>query len=204
MAQTRFSGPVKSDNGFEGSFIGTLAITEGGNTITTSSASTSGSSSVQPLVMTTTMTGAGGVGGRAKFAMTTNVALGGWSNALKADVTYGSSGRTAGLGSAFVAEMTLSAGTSSGTYAPLEVELNLPASASTGTATSFVHLSTQGANVAAMDSNGFLINVQGLTAGSGKLLQTGNTFATPAATLKCKVGSTTYYLPLYNGQITTT
>jgi hypothetical protein len=135
--------------------------------------------------------------------MTTNVALGGWSNALKADVTYGASGRTTGLGSAFVAELTLSAGTSSGTYAPLEVELNLPASASTGTATSFVHLSTQGANVAAMDTNGFLFNVQGLTAGSGKLLQTGGTFANPAATLKCRVGGTTYYLPLYDGQITT-
>jgi hypothetical protein len=143
MARTTFSGPVKSDNGFEGSFIGTLAITSSPNTITVSSASTSGSVSVEPLLMTTTMTGAGGVGGRAKFAMTTNVALGGWSNALKADVTYGASGRTTGLGSAFVAELTLSAGTSSGTYAPLEVELNLPASASTGTATSFVHLSTQ-------------------------------------------------------------
>ena len=202
MARTTFSGPVKSDNGFEGSFIGTLAITSSPNTITVSSASTSGSVSVEPLLMTTTMTGAGGVGGRAKFAMTTNVALGGWSNALKADVTYGASGRTTGLGSAFVAELTLSAGTSSGTYAPLEVELNLPASASTGTATSFVHLSTQGANVAAMDTNGFLFNVQGLTAGSGKLLQTGTTFATPAATLKCRVGGTTYYLPLYNGQIT--
>ena len=35
MARTTFSGPVKSDNGFEGSFIGTLAITESGNTITT-------------------------------------------------------------------------------------------------------------------------------------------------------------------------
>ena len=32
---------------------------------------------------------------------------------------------------------------------------------------------------------------------------TGDTFATPAATLKVKVGSSTYYLPLYDGQITT-
>jgi hypothetical protein len=148
------------------------------------------------------MTGAGADGGRSKFAMSTNVALGSFSNALKAEVTYGAAGRTTGLGSAFVAEMTLSAGTSSGNYAPVEIELNAPASASTGTATAFMYISTQGANVAAVDSNAFLFNLQGLTAGSGKLLTTGTTLASAAATLKCKVGATTYYLPLYSGQIT--
>jgi len=200
MARTTFTGPVKSNNGFEGAFIGTLTITSGGNTITTTNSATSGT--YQPLVVDTTMTGAGADVGRSKFAMSTNVALGSFSNALKAEVTYGASGRTTGLGSAFVAEMTLSAGTSSGNYAPVEIELNAPASASTGTATAFMYISTQGANVAAVDSNAFLFNLQGLTAGSGKMLQTGTTFATPAATLKCKVGATTYYLPLYNGQIT--
>lgn len=200
MARTTFSGPVKSDNGFEGSFIGTLAITSSGNTITTVNTATSGT--FQPLLVDTTMSGAGADGGRAKFAMSTNVALGSFSNALKAEVTYGASGRTTGLGSAFVAEMTLSAGTSSGTYAPLEIELNAPASASTGTLTSFIHISTQGANVAAVDSNAVLFNLQGVTAGAGKLLQTGTTLASAAATLKCRVGSTTYYLPLYSGQIT--
>lgn len=200
MARTTFTGPVKSDNGFEGSFIGTLTITSGGNTITTTNAATSGT--YQPLVVDTTMTGAGADGGRSKFAMSTNVALGSFSNALKAEVTYGASGRTTGLGSAFVAEMTLSAGTSSGNYAPVEIELNAPASASTGTATAFMYISTQGANVAAVNSNAFLFNLQGLTAGSGKLLTTGTTLASAAATLKCKVGATTYYLPLYSGQIT--
>jgi len=200
MARTTFTGPVKSNNGFEGSFIGTLTITSDGNTITTTNAATSGT--YQPLVVDTTMTGAGADGGRSKFAMSTNVALGSFSNALKAEVTYGASGRTTGLGSAFVAEMTLSAGTSSGNYAPVEIELNAPASASTGTATAFMYISTQGANVAAVDSNAFLFNLQGLTAGSGKLLTTGTTLASAAATLKCKVGATTYYLPLYSGQIT--
>lgn len=200
MARTTFTGPVKSINGFEGSFIGTLAITSSGNTITTTNTATTGT--YQPLVVSTIMSGAGANGGRSKFDMTTNVALGSFSNALKAEVTYGASGRTTGLGSAFVAEMTLSAGTSSGTYAPVEIELNAPASASTGTTTSFMHISTQGANVATVDTNAFLFNLQGLTAGSGKMLQTGTTFATPAATLKCKVGATTYYLPLYDGQIT--
>ena len=201
MARTTFSGPVASDNGFIGAFEGTLVITTAPNTITTTNTATSGT--YQPLVVSTTMSGAGADGGRAKFDMTTNVALGSFSNALKAEVTYGASGRTTGLGSAFVAEMTLSAGTSAGTYAPVEIELNAPASASTGTMTSFIYASTQGANVAVVDDNAVFFNLQGVTAGSGHIFQTGTTFGSPAATIKVRVGGTNYFLPLYATQITT-
>ena len=203
MSRTTFSGPVKSDNGFEGSFIGTLAITSSGNTITTTNSATSGT--YQPLVVDTTMSGAGADGGRAKFTMSSNVALGSFSNALKAEVTYGASGRTTGLGSAFVAEMTLSAGTSSGTYAPVEIELNVPASASTGTATSLIYGSVNGADASTFDSNGFILSLAGLTAGASKAVASpGATFAATATgtalgganlrALKIRVGSTTYYV----------
>ena len=203
MARTTFSGPVKSDNGFEGSFIGTLAITESGNTITTTHTATSGT--YQPLVVSTTMSGAGADGGRAKFDMTTNVALGSFSNALKAEVTYGASGRTTGLGSAFVAEMTLSAGTSSGTYAPIEIELNMGSAGSTGTSTSLIYASVNGTAATTFDDNGFIMTLAGLTAGAGDAIATpGATFAATATgtalgganlrALKIKVGSTTYYV----------
>jgi hypothetical protein len=196
MARTTFSGPVRSLNGFEGS----LVITTGGNTITTTNTATSGT--YQPLVVSTTMSGAGADGGRAKFDMTTNVALGSFSNALKAEVTYGASGRTTGLGSAFVAEMTLSAGTSSGTYAPLELELNLPTGASTGTLTSFIHASMQGAAVATMDTNGRFINLVGVTAGAGKMWKTGTTLGTAAGALRCRIAGTDYWLPFYAAEPT--
>lgn len=196
MARTTFSGPVRSLNGFEGS----LVITTGGNTITTTNTATSGT--YQPLVVSTTMSGAGADGGRAKFDMTTNVALGSFSNALKAEVTYGASGRTTGLGSAFVAEMTLSAGTSSGTYAPLELELNLPTGASTGTLTSFIHASMQGAAVATMDTNGRFINLVGVTSGAGKMWKTGTTLGTAAGALRCRIAGTDYWLPFYAAEPT--
>lgn len=167
-------------------------------TMTNTSSSTS---LYQPMVVTSTLNGAGVTGGRAKFDTTINAAAGGFTNALKADVTYGAAGKTTGLGSAFVAELTLSAGTADGTYAPLEIELNAPAGAATGTLTSFVHISTQGDNVAAVDSGAVFFNLQGLTQGDGKLLRVGTTLANPVATLKCKVGNTLYYLPLYDAQI---
>ena len=203
MARTTFSGPVASDNGFIGDFEGNLAITSTPNTITTTNTATSGT--YQPLVVSTTMSGAGADGGRSKFDMTTNVALGSFSNALKAEVTYGASGRTTGLGSAFVAEMTLSAGTSSGTYAPLEIELNAATGASTGTGTSMIYASANGTGAdSVINANATLINLQGVTAGSAGdtdmvTAPGGNFVANDLLTgigIKVKVGSSFFYIPL--------
>jgi hypothetical protein len=48
--------------------------------------------------------------------------------------------------------MTLSAGTTDGNYAPLESELVLGSGALTGTATSFLHMATSGADAATFDT----------------------------------------------------
>jgi len=155
----------------------------------TTSSSTDGSNSVEPFYLKNTMTGVGGVGGRAKFHMYTNVALGGWSNALKAHAEYGSSGRTAGLGSAFCAETTLSAGTTSGTYCALEGELVLGSGASTGTATSFMYFNATGAGVATFDTNGYLFEIgTGITPASGKFVSANS------QTIKCKIEGNTRYM----------
>lgn len=168
----------------------------------TTSASTSGSTSVEPLYVKNTMTGAGGVGGRARFHMYTNVALGAWSNALKAYAEYGASGRTTGLGSALCAEILLSAGTTSGTYAPLESELVANSEVSTGSATSFLYGNIAGTNATGkttLNTNGFLFEL-----GSGVEDTTGGIFEAETNTdsmsmthvFKCRVGATTYYIPL--------
>jgi hypothetical protein len=181
MATTTFSGPVVSQNGFQSTVVDT----------------STGSSTFNVSTTTVTMTGAGGTGGRTLFKLNADAALGSFTNALKAEVVYGASGRTTGLGSAFVAEMTLSAGTSAGTYAPLELELNAPASASTGTMTSFIYASAQGANVAAVDDNAVFFNLQGVTAGAGHMVVAGSTLGTAYGGLRVRVGNTNYYMPLY-------
>lgn len=127
------------------------------------SPSTDTDDSVRSLYMKTTMAGIGGVGGRAEFHMYTNVALGGWSNALKAFAEYGAAGKTTGLGSAMCAELTLSAGTVSGNYAPLELELNIPSGASLGVKTAFMYLSAQGDDIATFKSGGYLFILNGPT-----------------------------------------
>lgn len=184
------------------SFAGGFDLTGGDVNITTTSNSTNGSTSVEPVSVSTTMTGAGGVGGRAKFLTTINAALGAWSNAVKGEVVYGASGRTTGLGSAVLAEMTLSAGTTSGTYAPLELELNAPSGAKTGTLTSFIHASTQGAAVGEVDDNAVFFNLQGVTAGAGHMVVAGSTLGTAYGGLRVRVGNANYWIPLYAAQPT--
>jgi len=161
-------------------------------------ASTNGSNSVEPFYMKSTMTGAGGVGGRARFHMYTNVVLGGWSNALKGYAEYGASGGTTGLGSAVIGELVLSAGTSSGTYAPLESELVLESGALTGTATSFLYCNVAGADVATFNTNGFLFELgSGISDTAGGLFEAEVNTDSMSMThvLRFRVGGTSYYLP---------
>jgi hypothetical protein len=186
MSTTTFSGPVVSQNGFQ-------------TTITDTS---TGAATFNASTTEVTMTGAGGVGGRTLFQLNADAALGSFTNALKANVVYGATGSTSGLGSAFVAELTLSAGTTTGTYAPLELELNAPTSASTGTRTSFIYASAQGDNVAAVNTNGVFFNLQGLTAGAGNMLVAGTTLGTAFGGLRVRVGSANYWIPLYAAQPT--
>jgi hypothetical protein len=166
----------------------------------TTSDSTDGGASIHSLRVSHTATGIGGVGHRALFEMTTNVALGSWSNALKGLVTYGATGRTNGLGSAILAEMVMSAGTTQGTYAPLEIELGMPANAVTGTKTALINASVYGADAGTFDDNGFILDLQGLTANAAHAFVTGldDEQFTPfmTAALRIKVGDTTYYIPL--------
>ena len=203
MANSIATGVAYADPEFQSVDVtGAVNLTGGDVNITTSSSSTSGSVSVEPLSVSTTMTGAGGVGGRAKFLTTINAALGGWSNAVKGEVVYGASGRTTGLGSAILAEMTLSAGTTSGTYGVAELELNMPSGAKTGTITSFIHASVQGADVATFDTNGVFFNLAGVTAGAGKIWKTGSTLGTAAGGLRVRIAGTNYWMPVYAAEPT--
>lgn len=166
--------------------------------LTFSSSSTSGSTSVEPFSVTTTMTGAGGVGGRARFELDTNVALGGWANALKGITVFGATGAVTGLGSAVCAEMTLSAGTAAGTYAPLEIELNLGSGALTGTQTSLIYASVNGDDAGKFDDNGVILSLNGITIGAGDAVQASAVSDINSThAMKIAINGTLYYIPLH-------
>ncbi len=170
--------------------------------LVTTSPSTSGGTSIRPFYMQHTMTGIGGVGGRAEFLMSTNVALGSWSNALKGIVEYGAAGRTVGLGSAIVGELSFGIACTTGTYAPLESELVANVTTSTGGASvSFFYMNiagTDGSGVTDLNTNGYFFEI-----GAGITDQAGGIFEAEAQAdidathvLKCKIDGVTYYIPL--------
>lgn len=181
--------------------LGTSTFTEGSPavTVTTTNASTNGGTSAESLVVSNTQTGIGGVGGRARFALATDVALAGWSNALKAEVIYGSNGRTDGLGSAFVAEVKLSAGTVSGTYAAIEAELVAESGAKAGTAVSFLYMNAADAATVINGPAGYLFEIgAGVTNTAGGIFESETNTDSMSMThvLKIRIAGTTYYIPL--------
>jgi hypothetical protein len=191
------------DGALAGTIVAEKALVPDSNRkLAFTSASTAASTSVESLLVNTTLTGIGGVGGRARYRLDTNVALGGWANALKAETVFGASGRVTGLGSALVAEMSLSAGCTEGSYAPLESEIVMPTSADTGTATAFLHGNVSGAAAATFNANGYLFELgTGVAAGTDDLFEAeAKTGIAKTHTLRVRIGGTAYFIPLHTSK----
>jgi len=173
--------------------------------ILSTSASTHASNSVRPIHMQHTMTGAGGVGGRAEFQTTISAALGGWANALKGyTIITTTTGSVSGLGSAVVSELLLpGSALSTGTYAVNEMELVTQASGNYTSPVSFMWCQVSGDDTATatFEDTGYLMSVTGLNEGTGNIFSAGADVAA-AATLRILVGSTPYYILLGTGEST--
>jgi len=133
--------------------------------------------------------------------LTVNATLGGWSNALKGYVAYGTSGLTAGLGSAVNAEILLSTGTTSGTYAPLESELVANSAVSTGTATSFLYCNIAGSDSTGkttLNTNGYFFEIGAGIADTENGMFEAEVVSTVSAThvLRVRIDGTAYYIAL--------
>jgi hypothetical protein len=204
MANTKPVGVAYEDPYLDGAVInnstitGTVTSTAVANIAVTNA--TTGSSNAAASTTTLTMTGVGGVGWASKSDLEANVALGAYANGLYGYLEFGASGRVTGLASGIVGEVVLSAGCTQGTYAAIEAEVGMPSGAVTGTNTSFLYLSSYGADKATFDTSGTLFNLAGVTKGSGKLLQdtTAGPTIRPVQALKVITPDGIRYLPLYS------
>ncbi len=159
-----------------------------------------GTGNAEPFYVKNTLTGAGAYGGRSRFDLVVNAAAGDYVNALKAYTSFGASGRVTGLASGFCAELALSAGTTSGSYAALEAELVAGAGASAGTATSFLYCNATGDGATVINgANGFLFELgAGVTDTEGGIFEAevNNDSMSMTHVFKCRVAGVTYYIPL--------
>jgi hypothetical protein len=152
------------------------------------------------LVVTETISGVGGVGFSVKAVENVNVAAGAYLTALYGYLAFGASGRVTGLAAGVTAEIVMSAATTQGTYAALDIEIGMPTGAKTASATSFMYLSSYGADKATFDTDGNLFTLAGVAKGTGKLLAdttTGST-ARPVQVLRVVTPDGIRYLPLYS------
>ncbi len=156
---------------------------------------------VDPFTFTSTMTGASTTGGRANFRLNIEASLGGWSNALKAHAVYGSAGLTTGRGSALVAELQLSAFTTTGSYSPLESELVVSSGGNIGSRCSFLFCNVSD-DAAKFNTSGYFFEL-----GEGVVNTTDGLFEAQAKssinkthTLRIKVGATDYFIPLHTSK----
>lgn len=193
MPNTKAVGVAFSDPQFDNITV------VGASTVDVSDAST-GSTNAAALSTSLTLTGVGAVGWASKSDLEANVALGAYANGLYGYLAFGASGRVTGLASGTVGEIVLSAGCTQGTYAAMECEIGMPTGAVTGTNTSFLYLSSYGADKATFDTSGTLFNLAGVTKGSGKLLQdtTSGATARPTSAIKVVTPDGIRYLPLYS------
>ena len=204
MANTNPVGVAYEDPYLDGATINNSVIT---GTVTSTAVSniavtnaTTGSSDAAASTTTLTLTGAGAVGWASKSDLEANVALGAYANGLYGYLAFGASGRVTGLASGTVGEIVMSAGCTQGTYAAIEAEVGMPSGAVTGTNTSFLYLSSYGADKATFDTSGTLFNLAGVTKGSGKFLQdtTSGSTARPVQVIKVVTPDGIRYLPLYS------
>ena len=168
--------------------------------IYTTSASTTGGTSVEPFYFESTMSGAGGVGGRARFHLSATGALGDWANALKASATFGASGKVTGLGSCACTDLTLSAGTTSGWYTCYEANIVAESGASTGSGTAFFHLNAAGALADTIDGAAYFMRLgANLDAASGKFVDTDKTAESAYGGMRVEIeGIGTKYIRLFD------
>lgn len=148
-------------------------------------------------------TGSGGEALRV-FTSVQNVA-GTTAHGAHISLNFGTTGSLTGLGVAARNTLHLNtSGSAAGTIAATQAEIYCDGSASDpagATEVAFLRVVADGHadGIADLEDDAFFFSAQGFTDAEGNLLRVAPP-TTLAASLRCKVGSTTYYLPLYSAQ----
>jgi len=151
------------------------------------------------------LSGAGAGGEAARLFTTINDVACGTAHGAHISLDFASSGELSGLGIAGRNTLHIpdDAGWTGGTLSPLQAEIYSDGDASDPdgvTELSFIRILNDGnANGKAdVDTDAFLFSIQGMTSGTGKIVEIGTGMGTVTGTLKVKIGADTRYLPFYS------
>jgi hypothetical protein len=192
MAQTTFSGPVKSLNGFiGGTATSPIAVTTAQN-ISSSYGTTSATTGDTRLVydrLTFTSTGSGET--YRAFSVVTGAggATGGTINGAHISMSVTGSGTISGAGNALRATLGLGASTNAGgTLSAFQVDSDISSTATVPTTASFIRVTNS--------NTGTIANLFNLPSA----LVVARTASASSHTIRIMVGSTPYYLMVSNAQ----
>jgi hypothetical protein len=218
MAKTHFSGPlVVGKTGADGTaLLGGVGTSSDRETTSTAGANffdyrlensaTSGDNRGEYLRLY--LTGAGGGGEAMRVFTTVEDVAAGTAHGAHISLNFGTSGTVTGLGVAGRNTLHIpNDGTQAGTLSALQAEIYSDGSLSDtqgATEVSFIRVVNDGhANGKAdVDDDAFFFSAQGFASAAGNVFKTGAP-ETLSASLRVKVGATTYYLPLYETQSAT-
>lgn len=196
MARTTFSGPVRSNNGFES---GTSADPVTVNTASNVSSSfvtaenTTGDVRVTYQRLTFTSTGSGETARFLTRVTGANAATGGTINGAHISTSINTGGTISGAANALRATLGGTATTPGGTLAVLQLDTDYGVNVTLGAASSFIRVTDSGSQTGEVQN---LINVE--TGPAATVAPAASAVAaSPSKVLKVMIGGTPYYVPAY-------
>lgn len=151
------------------------------------------------------LSGTGSGGEAARLFTTINDVTCGTAHGAHISLNFASTGELSGLGIAGRNTLHIpdDAGWTGGTLSALQAEIFSDGTASDPdglTELSFIRIINDGNSngKADVDTDAFLLSLQGMTSGTGKIVEIGTGMGTVTGTLKIKIGSDTRFLPFYS------
>ena len=195
MANTTFSGPVISNNGFVvGTSSSPVVETTAGN-ISESYATTSAATGDTRLSynrLTFTSTGSGETFRALTRVTGADAATGGTINGAHISTSINTGGTISGAANAIRATLGGSVATPGGTLAVLQLDTDYSVNASLPGTASFIRVSDSGANTGEVP---LLMNIE--TAPAATIAPAATSVTTVSKAIKVMVGGTVYYVPAY-------
>jgi hypothetical protein len=195
MAQTQFTGPVKSLNGYiSGTSSSPISVTTAQNINSAygTTSATSGDTRLDYERLTFTSTGSGETLRAFSIVTGAGAAAGGTINGAHISTSINGSGTISGAANAIRATLGGSATTPGGTLAVLQLDTDYSTNVSLGATSAFIRVSDSGSQT------GEVANFANIESGPAATIAPAATSVTTVSkAIKVMIGGTAYYVPAY-------
>lgn len=195
MANTTFTGPVISNNGFaSGTSASPISVTTAGNVsssyVTTSA--TTGDTRLNYSKLTFTSTGSGETLRAFSVVTGAGAAAGGTINGAHISTSINGSGTISGAANALRTTLGGTATTPGGTLAVLQLDTDYSTNVTLGAASSFIRVTDSGSQTGEVQN---LMNIESGPAAT--VAPTATSVTTVSKAIKVRIAGTDYYVPAY-------